>query len=96
MLLMKYKSLQFVQITSDKNIESCAENVFLPLKSDRISTGEIPCMSLINKVMRFVLMLFVALPLTLKAQLELEGTVQTRVNDPAVTVTVDRSSIKAG
>lgn len=39
-------------------------------------------------------MAFIILPLTLNAQPVLEGTVQIRVNDPAVTVTADKLSAK--
>lgn len=92
--IMKYNSLQFFLIASDKNFGLCVKNVFLPLKSYPYSTRKVSCISHVNRMIRLIIMFFITLPLTLNAQPVLEGTVQIRVNDPAVTVTADRLSAK--
>lgn len=92
--IMKHKSLQFFLITSDKNFGLCAKNAFLPLKSYLYSTRKVSCISHVNRMIRLIITFFITLPLTLNAQPVLEGTVQIRVNDPAVAVTADRLSAK--
>lgn len=93
---MKHKSLLFLQITSDDYTGLCIENAFSPLGSYLFSTGKVPSKSLINKVISLIFMLVSAFPMTLNAQLSLQGTVQKRVNDPTVTVNVDRQLAKKG
>lgn len=51
---------------------------------------------MVNRMIPLVLLLFLLLPLNLKAQPGLDNVIKIRVNDPAVTATVDNQSPKKG
>lgn len=96
---MKVNKLLFLKITSGDCPKSEANKLFLRLKSYPCSTSWIPRMpdkQTLNKVIRLVFLLLLILPLDLSAQPGLNNTIKIRVNDPAVTVDVDKPSAKEG
>lgn len=93
---MKHKGLLFLQVTSDDYTGLCIENTFLPLKSYLFSTRKASSISFIDKIISLIFMLVVAFPLVLNAQPGLQGAVHSRVNDPTVTVKVDKPLAKQG
>lgn len=86
-------------LASDSHTAMRANKLFLPLKSHLFSTCILPWMpdnKVSDRLISFTLLLFLLLPLNLKAQPGLDNTIKIRVNDPSVTVTVDKQSPSAG
>lgn len=72
-----------------------ANKPFFPLKSHPLSTCILlwtPDNKVVDWLIPLVTLLFLLLPLNLKAQLVLDNSINIRVNDPAVTVAVDNQS----
>lgn len=86
-------------LASDSHTAMRANKPFLPLKSHLFSTCILPWISdnkVNDRLISLTLLLFLLLPLNLKAQPGLGNAINIRVNDPAVTVTVDNQSPKQG
>lgn len=86
-------------LASDSHTAMRANKLFLPLKNHRLSTCILlwmPDNKVIDRLIPLLFLLFLILPLNLKAQPGLDNTIKIRVNDPAVTVTVDKQSPSAG
>lgn len=86
-------------LASDSHTAMRVNKPFLPLKSHLFSTCILPWMpdnKVNDRLISLTLLLFLLLPLNLKAQPGLDNAINIRVNDPAVTVTVDKSSPQKG
>lgn len=86
-------------LASDSHTAMKANKPFLLSKSHRFSTCillRMPGNKVNDRLIYLALLLFLLLPLNLKAQSGLDNAIKIRVNDPAVTVTVDKQSPKHG
>lgn len=83
----------------DSQTAIMTNKLFFLLKCHLNSTCILPLKSynrMVNRMIPLVLLLFLLLPLNLKAQPGLDNAIKIRVNDPAVTATVDNQSPKKG
>lgn len=86
-------------LASDSHTAMKANKPFLLSKSHRFSTCillRMPSNKVNDRLISLALLLFLLLPLNLKAQPGLDNAINIRVNDPAVTVTLDNQSPKQG
>ena len=86
-------------LASDSHTAMKANKPFLLSKSHRFSTCillRMPGNKVNDRLISLALLLFLLLPLNLKAQPGLDNAINIRVNDPAVTVTLDNQSPKQG
>lgn len=86
-------------LASDSHMAMKANKPFLLSKSHRFSTCillRMPGNKVNDRLISLALLLFLLLPLNLKAQPGLDNAINIRVNDPAVTVTLDNQSPKQG
>ena len=93
---MNCESLKLIRINSSSKRWNDAENMFFPSKIYSISTWLTSSISLYSRIITLLFVLFLSIPAYLNAQPGLEGTVQIRVNDPSVTVTVNKSTARPG
>lgn len=96
---MNVNELTHFFLASDSHTAMMVNKLFLPLKSHLFSTCILPWMpdnKVNDRLISLTLLLFLLLPLNLKAQPGLDNAIKIRVNDPAVTVTVDNQSPKQG
>ena len=86
-------------LASDSHTAMRTNKLFLPSKKHRLSTDILlwmPGNNVNDRLISLALLLFLLLPLNLKAQPGLDNAINIRVNDPAVTVTLDNQSPKQG
>lgn len=86
-------------LASDSHTAMRAKKPFLPSKNPRLSTCILlwmPDNKVTDRLIPLIFLLFLMLPLNLNAQPGLDNAINIRVNDPAVTVTVDNQSPKQG
>lgn len=86
-------------LASDSHTAMKANKPFLLSKSHHFSTCillRMPGNKVNDRLISLALLLFLLLPLNLKAQPGLDNAINIRVNDPAVTVTLDNQSPKQG
>ena len=93
---MNCESLKLIRINSSSKRWNDAKNMFFPSKIYSISTWLTSSISLYSRIITLLFVLFLSIPAYLNAQPGLEGTVQIRVNDPSVTVTVNKSTARPG
>lgn len=96
---MNLNELIHFYLASDSQTAIMTNKLFFLLKCHLNSTSILPLKSynrMVNRMIPLVLLLFLLLPLNLKAQPGLDNAIKIRVNDPAVTATVDNQSPKKG